>query len=45
MELTYAFMDPTGNMTVLVEQVVPTAEQPQAAAAIMAVEPLCEQVC
>ena len=28
MELTYAFMDPTGNMTVLVEQAVPTAEQP-----------------
>ena len=26
MELTYAFMDPTGNMTVLVETAVPAAE-------------------
>lgn len=44
MELTYAFMDPTGNMTVLVEQAVPAADQPRIASDIMAVEPLCEQV-
>ena len=31
MELTYAFLDPTGNMTVLVEQAVPAADQPRIA--------------
>lgn len=44
MELTYALMDPTGNMTVLVETPVPIAEQPQVASTIMTIEPLCEQV-
>ena len=44
MEFSYAFMDPTGNMTVLVEQAVPTADQPRIADAIMAEEPTCEQV-
>lgn len=44
MELSYAFMDPTGNITVLVESPVLTEEQPRVASAIMAAEPLCEQV-
>lgn len=44
MELTYAFMDPTGNMTALVETPVPVEQQKEAADCIMAAEPLCEQV-
>ena len=44
MELSYAFMDPTGNMTVLVETPVSIEQQKEAADCIMAVEPLCEQV-
>ena len=45
MELSYTVFDPTGNITVLVETPVPAAEQPRAASALMAREPLCEQVC
>lgn len=44
MEFSYAFMDPTGNMTALVETAVPVEDQPRIADAIMAVEPSCEQV-
>ncbi len=44
MELSYAFMDPTGNITVLVEAAVPVEMQKQVADRIMAIEPLCEQV-
>ena len=44
MEFSYAFMDPTGNMTALVETAVPVEDQPRVAAAIMAAEPTCEQV-
>lgn len=44
MEFSYAFMDPTGNMTALVETAVPVEDQPRIADAIMAVEPTCEQV-
>lgn len=44
MELSYAYMDPTGNITVLVETSVPVEQQKEIADRIMAVEPLCEQV-
>lgn len=44
MEFSYAFMDPTGNMTALVETPVPVEDQPRVADAIMAAEPTCEQV-
>ena len=44
MEFSYAFMDPTGNMTALVETAVPVEDQPQIADAIMTAEPTCEQV-
>ena len=45
MELSYTVFDPTGNITVLVQTPVPAAEQPCVAAALMAREPACEQVC
>lgn len=44
MEFSYAYMDPTGNMTALVETPVPVEDQPRIADAIMAAEPTCEQV-
>ena len=34
-ELTYVLMDPTGNMTILVETPVPVEEQPAVAARLM----------
>ncbi len=43
-ELHYDLMDPTGNMTVLVETPVPVAQQPAVATKIMELESLCEQV-
>lgn len=45
MELSYTVFDPTGNITILVQTPVPVAEQPHIAAALMAREPDCEQVC
>lgn len=44
MILDYTVMDPTGNITVLVTAPVPAADQPRAAAAILAAEPDAEQV-
>lgn len=44
MDLTYVLMDPTGNITALVETPVPVSEQPATAARVMAAEPCCEQV-
>lgn len=44
MELKYYFLDPTKNMTILVETPVPAESQPFAAARIMETEPTCEQV-
>ncbi|MBP5272998.1 MAG: hypothetical protein ILO43_08580, partial [Clostridia bacterium] len=43
-ELTYVLMDPTGNMTILVETPVPVEEQPAVAARLMEAEPSAEQV-
>ncbi len=43
-ELRYALMDPTGNITVLVETPVPVEDQPITAGIVMAVAPTCEQV-
>ena len=43
-ELRYALLDPTGNMTVLVESPVPVSAQPSAAARLMELEPSAEQV-
>ena len=44
MKMDYCVMDPSGNITVLVETPVSEAEQPAAAAALMRREPLAEQV-
>ena len=44
MNLDYVFLDPTGNMTILVETPVPAASQPFCAAALLAAEPTAEQV-
>lgn len=44
MELSYVLMDPTGNITALVETPVPVEQQPAVAGRIMAAEPRCEQV-
>ena len=44
MKLNYALMDPTGNMTVLVESPVEIEDQPRCAAALLAAEPTAEQV-
>ena len=43
-EIDYAVMDPTGNITILVETPVPEASQPFAAARLMELEPAAEQV-
>lgn len=44
MELRYVLLDPTGNVTVLVETPVAPADQPACAAALLAAEPRAEQV-
>ena len=44
MKIDYALMDPTGNMTVLVETPVPMASQPFCASRLMELEPTAEQV-
>ena len=44
MKIEYALMDPTGNMTVLVETPVPMASQPFCASRLMELEPTAEQV-
>lgn len=44
MELDYLVMDPTGNITILVETPVGPEQQPDAAAKLMALEPKAEQV-
>lgn len=44
MKLDYVLMDPTGNMTILVETPVPAASQPFCAARLLAREPTAEQV-
>ena len=44
MNIRYALLDPTGNVTVLVQSPVPTADQPAAAARLMVLEPTAEQV-
>ena len=44
MKLSYHVIDPTGNITLLVETPVPISDQPAAAAALMALEPEAEQV-
>lgn len=44
MKLDYILLDPTGNMTILVETPVPAASQPFCAARLMAAEPTAEQV-
>ena len=44
MKLNYVLLDPTGNMTILVETPVPTASQPLSAAALLKAEPTAEQV-
>lgn len=43
-EIRYILTDPTANRTVLVESPVPAADQPDAAAKLMALEPTAEQV-
>ena len=43
-EIRYALLDPTGNITVLVESPVPVESQPSVAARIMEREPDAEQV-
>ena len=42
--LGYAILDPTGNITALVETPVDPARQPETAAALMARHPQVEQV-
>jgi len=42
-EIRYAFLDPTGNKTILVESPVPVEDQPSAAAELMELEPDAEQ--
>ena len=42
--LSYALLDPTGNMTLLAETPVPEADQPLMAKRLMALEPATEQV-
>lgn len=44
MNVRYAFLDPTGNRTLLVETATPVPEQPALAARLMALEPSAEQV-
>ena len=44
MKINYVLMDPTGNMTVLVETPVPAASQPFCASRLMEREPTAEQV-
>lgn len=44
MEISYYFLDPSKNMTALVETPVEVSRQPEIAAAVMAAEPECEQV-
>jgi len=44
MTIDYVLMDPTGNMTILVETPVPSAEQSACALTLMAQEPTAEQV-
>ena len=44
MNLDYVLLNPTGNMTILVETPVPAASQPFCAAALLAAEPTAEQV-
>ena len=43
-EIRYALLDPTGNLTVLVESEIPPEKQPSVAARIMEYEPSAEQV-
>ena len=43
-EIDYAVMDPTGNITILVETPVPEASQPFVAEQLMKLEPEAEQV-
>ena len=42
--MRYSILDPTGNITALVESAVPAADQPAAAARIMRLHPEVEQV-
>ena len=42
--VSYALLDPTGNMTLLAETSVPEAAQPLTAKRLMALEPATEQV-
>ena len=44
MKINYVLMDPTGNMTVLVETPIPAASQPFCASRLMECEPTAEQV-
>ena len=44
MKIDYLLLDPTGNMTILVETPVPAASQPFCASALLAAEPTAEQV-
>ncbi len=43
-EISYAVMDPTGNITILATAPVPAAAQPDCAARLLAAEPAGEQV-
>ena len=43
-EISYAVMDPTGNITILATTPVPAAAQPDCAARLLAAEPAGEQV-
>ena len=43
-DIQYAFLDPTGNRTILVETPIPVSDQPSVAAALMKLEPDAEQV-
>ena len=44
MELEYVLLDPTGNITALVQTPAPPQRQPELALALMAAEPAAEQV-
>lgn len=44
MEILYSLLDPTGNLTILVETPVAVSAQPRVAALLMAQEPMAEQV-
>lgn len=44
MDIRYALLDPTGNLTILVESPVPPSDQPCVAAQLMEREPGAEQV-